>query len=1060
MISGDVQVGALAADEEHHLFARHRCPTCPLGAKFASRGTPCCPPRPTSVVATTRTVKAITTSTVLYCEPGYGFEDCQRCAVGWASSGGINARCAPCPNGQATPDQTGCVATSCIPARSRCDPDKICGTQPNGCGGNVFCGACTTGQACTGNGTQCVAKVSTCKPRTTCDAGQVCGTQGDGCGGFVTCGTCSAGRGCNVAHSACDNFTLPGCVPEDVSATCIKAGRVCGTTPNNCGTQVNCGTCSGTKDTCAIDGSACVVGGSAAGAFCRPLTTCPSGVNCGTYPNGCGGFLVCGICPGSQVCSSSGDRCGAPPPACKPKTSCSGGRICGSEPDGCGGVVRCGACTSGQVCSTDQRFCFTPQAACAPKTFDLACGAKQCGSAHDGCGGTVPCGSCANGWHCDTATSQCAPGVAPSCTPKTSCAVGRVCGFEDDGCGSIVSCSSQPDGTCAGGIPGSAVSAYTCSPSGYSCTPVTPWCTPIQHCNNTGLTQTVSNGPFVIIRSQCGFADDGCGGTLRCDTCPNGHTCSQGFCLQGVLTATKTVMTTRSTITRTTQPTTTTRTCGTPTAIPLFTERPGQVFQVTSPDCKGPGTMDEAIQKANGNPGIDTVVLMVDIDKMHIDPYDNTSCWLTPSEALRAWTITESVVIEGNGHSIIGHYSWVGSDGSLNNVNVPKCPSSQRGVIITSETVGMFNIGAPGKDNNWDLHVTLRNVKIDGVRSIADVRERSIFDMLNVDATNVIDYIRSCQSVPIQVRYGSILRIRNSNFSDFHNWAESIGGMGAGVIAADRGCYLEAVDSVFTRTYDAGFIVWTPMEGSYVNIVNTYITGAQGIQVFPSRNEKTIVNIVNSVIFLGDSDFGEIETEDTCVFMGSKTVVNVKASSVVVASIVCHGTCDWGSDFSSLQGAKVNVVESAFNAFDPDGLNKSSSTRRNLPLLGGDGSFTADRFTWVLPTRLQGPSALKTRMQQPQLLTADPGLAYIDPRDNVILDMWAKGQPTNLFPLEKDGTGKPGLLIGRITSAGPTGVNSLRSPIYPYAVLTTDALGNPRTDKLNRRDIGGLQKGM
>jgi hypothetical protein len=38
---------------------------------------------------------------------------------------------------------------------------------------------------------------------------------------------------------------------------------------------------------------------------CVPLAACPSGMNCGTYPDGCGGMLDCGTCQPPLVCSTN-----------------------------------------------------------------------------------------------------------------------------------------------------------------------------------------------------------------------------------------------------------------------------------------------------------------------------------------------------------------------------------------------------------------------------------------------------------------------------------------------------------------------------------------------------------------------------------------------------------------------------------------------------------------------------------------------------------------------------------------------------------------------------------
>lgn len=80
------------------------------------------------------------------------------------------------------PAQSNCVLPSpeCIP-KTACDAGRVCGTQANGCGGYVTCGAgdCPGGQVCSSDG-QCLAPVQPCVPKSFCSNGKVCGVEDDG----------------------------------------------------------------------------------------------------------------------------------------------------------------------------------------------------------------------------------------------------------------------------------------------------------------------------------------------------------------------------------------------------------------------------------------------------------------------------------------------------------------------------------------------------------------------------------------------------------------------------------------------------------------------------------------------------------------------------------------------------------------------------------------------------------------------------------------------------------------------------------------------------------------
>ena len=183
--------------------------------------------------------------------------------------------------------------------------------------------------------------------------GQDCGVAPDGCGGTVNCGTCTTPATCGGAgvHSQCGVPPTPDagsdagtpCVP----ATTCPAGITCGPAPDGCGGVIaSCGTCVAPQ-TCGGGGVASQCGGTAQ---CVPTTTCPINQNCGVAPNGCGGSINCGTCTGTQTCGGGGvaNQCGQP--ACVPESCTQLGYNCGTNSNGCGGTQSCGTCNSPQFC--------------------------------------------------------------------------------------------------------------------------------------------------------------------------------------------------------------------------------------------------------------------------------------------------------------------------------------------------------------------------------------------------------------------------------------------------------------------------------------------------------------------------------------------------------------------------------------------------------------------------------------------------------------------------------------------------------------------------------------
>lgn len=149
----------------------------------------------------------------------------------------------------------------------------------------------------------------------------------------------------------------------------------CGTVKNNCGKQVDCGSCrcdpacpacqrcdpasrscvadpTQTGEACGSPGQVCTAAGDC---VCQPTTCQVAGKNCGLLPDGCGQELDCGLCPyPSQPCHDN--RCGPCDPQCD-------GQACGAE-DGCGGVCQTGSCPTCETCQ---------QGACVSVANDTPC---------------------------------------------------------------------------------------------------------------------------------------------------------------------------------------------------------------------------------------------------------------------------------------------------------------------------------------------------------------------------------------------------------------------------------------------------------------------------------------------------------------------------------------------------------------------------------------------------------------------------------------------------------------------------------------------------------------
>ncbi|MGA7121787.1 MAG: hypothetical protein WBY94_16895 [Polyangiaceae bacterium] len=261
------------------------------------------------------------------------------------------------PMGDAAPPQAYDAPTlladtgfACVP-KSCADLGLTCGMNNDGCGGQVDCGTCATGEFCGGGGySKCGtgivgaeggadggAEGGSCMPLTCQAIGLNCGMNSDGCGGTIDCGACPTGQFCGGGGFArCGTGVTPdggaACTPK----TCADLNYTCGAAGDGCGGALQCGTCTppqycggGGFNTCGGMLPPTLPDGGV-GIACTPETCASLGFNCGPAGDGCGGTLECGTCSGTDICGGGGKPgiCGNATPCtnlCTSQVSCDGG---------------------------------------------------------------------------------------------------------------------------------------------------------------------------------------------------------------------------------------------------------------------------------------------------------------------------------------------------------------------------------------------------------------------------------------------------------------------------------------------------------------------------------------------------------------------------------------------------------------------------------------------------------------------------------------------------------------------------------------------------------------
>lgn len=398
-----------------------------------------------------------------------------------------------------------------------------------------------------------------------------------GCSGGViqtqdTCGGCDGDEVCcdfSCTALLTDRFHCGDCDTSCsigevcVEGECQKAGDACGGCAENltcCGVTCvdaqsdskHCGVCDNACPeswTCE-DGHCVAQEEIACGENCKGANTCCGSscvnmdvdiMNCGSCQNECKDDQIClhGQCivPGEtgtceDGCAPGYTCCGE---SCVDLTSSS--LHCGGCDLPCDAGLYCdkGQCTVSCQCS-DGMVC-NEAGTCVPSCGTMACGADEiccndtcvksndaahCGRCDQVCSGNTPLcvdGSCSsdcasNQTNCDgtcvdllSDDAHCGA-CTKACGQSEKCEDGK-CQCRPKSCAELgLSCGSADDGC------GNSLGCGSC-PGGLTCDAGTCGCRP-KTCGELNL--------------NCGTSNDGCGGLINCGTCGSGQTCNNGTC--------------------------------------------------------------------------------------------------------------------------------------------------------------------------------------------------------------------------------------------------------------------------------------------------------------------------------------------------------------------------------------------------------------------------------------------------------------------------------------------------------------------------------------------------
>jgi len=439
-------------------------------------------------------------------------------------------------------------------------------------------------------------------------------------------------------------------------------------------------------------------------------------------------------------------------------------------------------------------------------------------------------------------------------------------------------------------------------------------------------------------------------------------------------------------------------------------------YTVTATTEDGPGSIIEAILKANANPGVDIIEFTPGLQV-------NAATHVSPNFPFML-DIKESVIIDGKGGALNGFQHWISNSGTINGTTF--CPGSDNGnTQILAQMPGLLNIGVKDQDNS-SIKVTIKNLNVQQFNELARIRKNATLIVENVKAKEIYAAYE-CKTTPIFFAdVGASLTLRNSEFIESESWGEdAISGVNAGDLIIENCLFYD----LNKREHFA--VNWNGQTGSKIHIVSSRFMVAGGINISGDIDE---FNFVNSTWVNGS--FGDPAFADR--FINNSTgQMNIIASSIRWNSNNCDAQCQFDTYPSLIESknGQINFIESAIG-FNFNDFNTFDNIIKTLNTIEVDAKgFTADEYTYIEPSNGTTAFRLKEFTGQQNLITQ--GTAFNPKVTNTIVDIDIV-QP-NIS----------GVLIDRITY--PVG-----NPITNTAI-TNDAIGNERFDANGFRDIGAVQ---
>jgi len=449
-------------------------------------------------------------------------------------------------------------------------------------------------------------------------------------------------------------------------------------------------------------------------------------------------------------------------------------------------------------------------------------------------------------------------------------------------------------------------------------------------------------------------------------------------------------------------------------------------YTVTSTSKDGTGSINEAIDLANLNPGADIIEFTpgLQIDATHL-------FYIPGGLADYMLNITESVTIDGKGGALIGSQRWINPSGEWNSLD--ECPGNVPGGNILASMPNFMQVGTIGEDNAG-ITVTVKNLSIEQFNSIAKVRENAVLEFENFNADKIWSTLNCNSRGLLSADAGASISIKDSQFMNTVNWGVPAT---TSEISSSNAGDLTIENTLFYNNNGGNqfAISWDGQPNSKVNIVSSRFMLSGGIFLSGS---VSVSNFVNSIWVNEDTE--DPKSGDRIINSASGDM-NITASSLMWNNNYCDGVCQSQLSESLIEcrgDGKINFIQSAIGINFPSESNTLLNTLGNTDTGAG---FTADDNTYIQSTTNQDAVVLRAITSQPSLYTSGIGTAF----NNEVLSS------TYYFDVEMVTPAFPGELIDQILS------NKVLLHPITNAPITEDVLGNDRVDANGDRNIGAIQ---